>query len=214
MVKTVPITEPERFAGHWYKHRHSGLKTLNQFVDHIPLNRTGLAFTNIPATGMLLHISQYNSVNDTDCVYRLFLGLFGHNGQCPGKALSSVDSDIPVTNNINMLYVDYDRVTIAYICRSTNYKTGFCDHPVFHVLTRARPDKMPAKELKAIDDLVDQTLAPYCLTAADVDPQMYSDARPFCKPADLGDTCAFRAMTALTEDINNSTQYQYKEIKP
>ncbi|XP_055352320.1 uncharacterized protein LOC129598443 [Paramacrobiotus metropolitanus] len=163
---------------------------------------------------MILHISQYNNPNDTDCVYRLFLGLYGHNGQCPGKALSSVDSDIPVTNNIHMLYVDYNRVYIAYICRATNYKTGICDDPVFHVMTRVRPDKMPAKELKAIDDIVDKTLAPYCHTAADVDQQMHSDAKPFCKPADFGDTCAFRALTALTHDINNATQYQYKESRP
>ncbi|XP_055347452.1 uncharacterized protein LOC129594704 isoform X1 [Paramacrobiotus metropolitanus] len=98
VVNTVPVPDASRFAGRWYKYRHTGVNTTNQFLDHVPLNRSGIPFSTISATGMILRIEQYNNPNDVECVHRFLVSLYGVNGQCPGKAFrrSTATRQLPV----------------------------------------------------------------------------------------------------------------------
>ncbi|XP_055347432.1 uncharacterized protein LOC129594686 [Paramacrobiotus metropolitanus] len=203
-VNTVPIPDASRFAGRWYKYRQSNVNTTNQLLDHTPLNRTGLSFSTTSATGMVIRIEQYNNPNDTACVHRISVGLFGVNGQIPTKSFSSSDNFNPATTDFNLLYLDIDSFYVTYLCRGANYKTGMCDRPGFHVITRQRPDQMTADQLKAIDDIVDSILAPFCFSAVDVQQQMFTDSKPFCTPVDFSATgCAQSYIMAEMNEINN-----------
>ncbi|XP_055347456.1 uncharacterized protein LOC129594705 [Paramacrobiotus metropolitanus] len=204
VVNTVPIPDPARLAGTWYKHRHTGAATVNQIFNHVALNRTGLPFTLTSAVGTYIHIEQYNSVSDTQCINRFYIGVCGTNGQCPGKGLSSVDDYVPINNDFNMLYLDIDNFYIVYACGGPNYKTGMCDRPSFHVITRNRPDKLTADQVKAMDDITDAILTPYCFSAADIPQQAHTDSKPYCPFIDFP-PCVQRDITGLMNDVRNAT---------
>ncbi|XP_055347454.1 uncharacterized protein LOC129594704 isoform X2 [Paramacrobiotus metropolitanus] len=136
-----------------------------------------------------------------------FSGLFVRGQRTmSGKGLSSVDGYAPAASDLNILYLDIDTFYLVFICRGPNYKTGMCDKPAFHVLTRNRPDKMTADQLQAIDNIVDAALAPFCFSSADVQQQMFTDNKPFCTPTEYAAAgCALKSVTALMQDIGNST---------
>ncbi|XP_055347457.1 uncharacterized protein LOC129594706 [Paramacrobiotus metropolitanus] len=210
VVPSAPDPNPEMITGLWYKYRQLGAPnvTVNQYLVYYPIGRTGLPFSTIPAEAIWVEIPQFDSINDTMCDTRFWLGLFGVNGQNPGQNSQSATDYIPTQANLYGLYFDYERVFIMYGCRKPNYVTGMCDQPVIHVITRARPDKVNPAELQYIDDIVDRVLAPYCMRAVDVPQQIFTDKKPFC-PLIPQPECVKKIVAGMVMDVQNSIVSEY-----
>ena len=72
-----------------------------------------------------------------------------------------------------VLYYLYDNADIngfeiVYDCAQTNPRTGICEIPQIFVNTRVSPDKLSASDKLAIDAIIEKTLRPYCMGAADL----------------------------------------------
>ncbi|GAU90375.1 hypothetical protein RvY_02798 [Ramazzottius varieornatus] len=111
-------------------------------------------------------------------------------GVCP---LQLFDVMFGATNPLSLvqysLYNDdsakgYD---IVYICNKLNVKSGICDDPFVYVNTRVRPDKMSAADKTAMENVIDQTLKPYCMTKADLQVTIFRNDIPPCNAAPTAD---------------------------
>ncbi|XP_055347451.1 uncharacterized protein LOC129594702 [Paramacrobiotus metropolitanus] len=205
VVNTVNNPDPLKYVGTWYMYRQTGSYTVNQIFKHVTLNsRTALPFSNTVAVALYLQIAQYNSPNDTQCVNRYFVGMCAVNGQCLGKAYSSVDGYVPSASDFSLLYGDPDDFYVVYVCVKPNYKTGMCDSPSFGVVTRTRPDLLTAAQSKSIDDIIDSILGPYCISKADIPLQAHNNSVSYCPLLDNIPPCIQGAITGLTNDVANT----------
>ncbi|XP_055347445.1 uncharacterized protein LOC129594697 [Paramacrobiotus metropolitanus] len=205
VVNTVNNPDPLKFAGTWYTYRQTGAYTVNPIFKHVTMKtRTALPYSNTPAVALYLQIAQYSSASDTQCVHRFFVGMCVVSGQCPGKMYSSVDGYIPSAVDFSLLYGDPDDFYVVYVCDKPNHKTGMCDSPSFHVVTRTRPDYLTTAQSKSIDDTIDAILGPYCISTADIPLQAHNSSVPYCPFLDDLPPCIQGVVTGLTNEVANT----------
>ncbi|XP_055347337.1 uncharacterized protein LOC129594613 [Paramacrobiotus metropolitanus] len=205
VVNTVNNPDPFKYDGTWYMYRQTGSYTINQIYNLVTLKRrTAFPFSNTVAVAFYIEIAHYNSPNDTQCVQRYFAGMCAVNGQCLGKAYSSLDGYVPAASDFSLLYGDPEDLYVVYVCVKPNYKTGMCDSPFFSVVIRTRPDLLTAAKSKSIDDIVDSILAPYCISTADIPLQIHNHSVSYCPQLDNLPPCIQGVITGLTNDVANT----------